>query len=113
MWITTGAGEAKNCAFAGVTSAAPASSVSRDAPAGSGTRLRRISPAGTGHWARERRYPNILQVAMAARHDEGSGVGRGCDNQFEFEFALDLLLDGFERLHGQGWNSTQAKLGRP
>lgn len=60
-----------------------------------------------------KRYPNILQVAMAARHDEGSVVGQGCDDQFEFEFALDLLLDGFERLHGQGWDSTQAKLGRP
>jgi hypothetical protein len=59
------------------------------------------------------RYPNILQVAMAARHEGESVVGQGCDDQFEFEFALDLLLDGFERLHGQRWNSTQAKLGRP
>jgi hypothetical protein len=25
-------------------------------------------------------------------------VGQGCDDQFEFEFALDLLLDGLERL---------------
>ena len=25
-------------------------------------------------------------------------VGPGCDDQFEFEFALDLLLDGIERL---------------
>jgi hypothetical protein len=25
--------------------------------------------------------------------------------EFEFEFALDLLLDGFERLHSQGWAS--------
>ncbi|WP_395401995.1 TetR/AcrR family transcriptional regulator [Arthrobacter sp. UC242_113] len=55
------------------------------------------------------RYPNIFQVATAASHDEGSVVGRGCDDQFEFEFALDLLLDGFERLHRQGWTSRQAK----
>lgn len=55
------------------------------------------------------RYPNILQVATAASHDEGSVVGHGCDDQFEFEFALDLLLDGFERLHRQGWTSRQAK----
>lgn len=55
------------------------------------------------------RYPNITQVAMAARHDEDSVVGHGCDDQFEFEFALDLLLDGFERLHGQNWTSKQAK----
>ena len=33
-------------------------------------------------------------------------VGSGCDDQFEFEFALDLLLDGFERLQQQGWTST-------
>jgi AcrR family transcriptional regulator len=55
-----------------------------------------------------RRYPNILQVATVARHDDGSVVSRGCDDQFEFEFALDLLLDGFERLHAQGWSSAGA-----
>jgi hypothetical protein len=32
-------------------------------------------------------------------HDDATVVGgRGCDDQFEFEFALDLLLDGIERL---------------
>ncbi|NKX51380.1 TetR family transcriptional regulator, partial [Arthrobacter deserti] len=36
------------------------------------------------------RYPNVTQVAMAAAHDDGSVVGPGCDDQFEFEFALDL-----------------------
>jgi hypothetical protein len=25
-------------------------------------------------------------------------VGQGCDDQFEFEFALDLMLGGLERL---------------
>ncbi|MEH1054004.1 TetR/AcrR family transcriptional regulator C-terminal domain-containing protein [Micromonospora sp. CPCC 206171] len=52
------------------------------------------------------RYPHIAEIAMAAAHDEGSVVGHGCDDQFEFEFAVDLLLDGFERLHRQGWTST-------
>ncbi|MDR8409855.1 TetR/AcrR family transcriptional regulator [Nonomuraea sp. 3-1Str] len=52
------------------------------------------------------RYPHIAEVAMAAAHDEESVVGQGCDDQFEFEFALDLLLDGFERLHRQGWGPT-------
>jgi len=33
----------------------------------------------------------------AADHDPSSMVGRGCDDQFEFEFALDLLLDGLEK----------------
>lgn len=58
------------------------------------------------------RYPNILQVAMAANHDDGSVVSQGCDDQFEFEFALDLLLDGFERFHRLGWTSERAKLER-
>jgi AcrR family transcriptional regulator len=51
-------------------------------------------------------YPNIVEVAMGALHDGQSVVGPGCDDQFEFEFALDLLLDGFERLHLQRWTST-------
>jgi AcrR family transcriptional regulator len=47
------------------------------------------------------RVPFIMELATAISHDEESVVGSGCDDQFEFEFALDLLLDGFERLHGQ------------
>ncbi len=54
------------------------------------------------------RYPNILAVAMASAHED-SAVGQGCDDQFEFEFALDVLLDGFERLHEQGWTSAAAR----
>ncbi|AXJ08614.1 TetR/AcrR family transcriptional regulator [Arthrobacter sp. PM3] len=55
------------------------------------------------------RYPNILKVAAASAHED-SVVGRGCDDQFEFEFALDLLLAGFERLHRQHWTSTPKSL---
>jgi AcrR family transcriptional regulator len=44
------------------------------------------------------KFPNVLAIAMAASHEEASVVGPGCDDQYEFEFALDLLLDGFERL---------------
>jgi AcrR family transcriptional regulator len=51
-------------------------------------------------------YPHIVEVAAAASHDRGSAVGPGCDDQFEFEFALEVLLDGFDRLHRQGWSST-------
>ncbi|MEV1070081.1 TetR/AcrR family transcriptional regulator C-terminal domain-containing protein [Streptomyces sp. NPDC050263] len=46
------------------------------------------------------RYPHIAELAMAVAHDEESVVGSGCDDQFEFEFALDLTLDGLERLQG-------------
>ena len=52
------------------------------------------------------RYPYATELAIAVAHDDESVVGSGCDDQFEFEFALDLLLDGFERLQQQGWTST-------
>ncbi|OUD01232.1 TetR/AcrR family transcriptional regulator [Streptomyces swartbergensis] len=51
-------------------------------------------------------YPYVMELAGAVAHDEDSVLGRGCDDQFEFEFALDLLLDGFERLRQQGWSSA-------
>jgi AcrR family transcriptional regulator len=53
------------------------------------------------------RYPHILEIAGAAVHRKGSIVGPGCDDQFEFEFALDLLLDGFERLHRRAWKPSR------
>jgi AcrR family transcriptional regulator len=43
-------------------------------------------------------YPWIYELAMTVAHDDASVVGAGCDDQFEFEFALDLVLDGLERL---------------
>jgi AcrR family transcriptional regulator len=43
-------------------------------------------------------YPWINELYVAVTHDESSVVGPGCDDQFEFEFALDLLLDGLERV---------------
>ncbi|HET6625404.1 MAG TPA: TetR/AcrR family transcriptional regulator C-terminal domain-containing protein [Nocardioidaceae bacterium] len=51
-------------------------------------------------------YPHIVEVAIGADLEGGSVVGLGCDDQFEFEFALGLLLDGFERLRQQGWESA-------
>lgn len=53
------------------------------------------------------RYPSIVAVATATPHDPDSIVGRGCDDAFEFEFALDLLLDGIERRHAAGWSSRR------
>jgi AcrR family transcriptional regulator len=51
------------------------------------------------------RFPHILAIATAATAGDLSRVGQGCDEQFEFEFALDLLLDGFDRLRAEGWTS--------
>jgi AcrR family transcriptional regulator len=45
------------------------------------------------------RYPNIGRLVGIVMHDDASVVGgQGCDDQLEFEFALDLMLDGLERL---------------
>jgi AcrR family transcriptional regulator len=45
-------------------------------------------------------FPYITEVAVieSSEHDEDSTLG-WCDDQVEFEFGLDLLLDGLERLH--------------
>jgi AcrR family transcriptional regulator len=43
-------------------------------------------------------YPYITQIVQQVVHDEASVVGTGCDDQWEFEFSIDLLLDGLERL---------------
>ena len=49
------------------------------------------------------RYPNIAALVGQISggeisHEQDSIVGGGCDDQFEFEFALDLMLDGLDRL---------------
>jgi AcrR family transcriptional regulator len=51
------------------------------------------------------RFPHLAAIATAASHDDASVVGDGCDDQFEFEFALDLLLDGIDALRQRGWTS--------
>ncbi|MCC8928833.1 TetR/AcrR family transcriptional regulator [Rhodococcus sp. I2R] len=53
-------------------------------------------------------YPGLAEVAAAAAHNSDTVVGPGCDDQLEFEFALDLWLDGVERLHASGWSSDSA-----
>lgn len=54
-----------------------------------------------------RAYPHIAAVVSSREHEASSVVGSGCDDQFEFEFALDLVLDSIERLHQQGWSSEE------
>jgi AcrR family transcriptional regulator len=43
-------------------------------------------------------YPYIFEIFTSISHDDASTVGPGCDDQFEFEFALDLMLDGLEKM---------------
>jgi AcrR family transcriptional regulator len=44
------------------------------------------------------RFPHLTELAMAVVHDPDTVIGAGCDDQVEFEFGLDLVLDGLERL---------------
>ena len=43
-------------------------------------------------------YPNISAIVEAITHQEETVIGSGCDDDVEFVFALDLLLDGLERV---------------
>ncbi len=79
-------------------------------------------PAGPGPTPEEqeamvrefgRRFPHVLEIATVATEGDLSAVGQGCDEQFEFEFALDLLLDGADRLRRQGWTSPGRAGARP
>ena len=49
-------------------------------------------------------YPHLGRLLQAVFHDTGSTLGSGCDDQFEFEFALDLLLDGLDRMREAHWS---------
>ena len=51
-------------------------------------------------------WPNVGKLAMAASHDGPLG---GCDDDFEFGFGLDLILDGLER-HSSGWRPPDAAI---
>ncbi len=49
-------------------------------------------------------YPGILAITADARARRPGAPD--CDEDFEFVFALDLVLDAVERLHDAGWSST-------
>jgi AcrR family transcriptional regulator len=51
-------------------------------------------------------YPNITAIMKQVAHDEASVVGTGCDDQFEFEFAIDVILDGLEALRQREASAT-------
>lgn len=61
------------------------------------------SPFSTDHWASWRGRSQTPALGS-------SEYTNRCDDQFEFEFALDILLGGFERLHREGWTSRQGRL---
>lgn len=55
-------------------------------------------------------FPGIVAVATdaAARRPDATS----CDEDFEFSFALDLILDAVERLHDADWLSPTRETGR-
>ena len=53
--------------------------------------------------------PNIAAIAVASGGGDLNGISGSCDEQFEFEFALDLLLDAIGRLHAGGWVSPRRR----
>lgn len=48
------------------------------------------------------RWPFVLESAMSATHSPDGIVGPGCDDEAEFLFAVDLILDGAARLAATG-----------
>ncbi len=50
-------------------------------------------------------YPNIAAITLDAVDGDVLAIPARCDEEFEFAFTLDLLLDAFERLHEAGWSS--------
>lgn len=44
-------------------------------------------------------FPNIGAMMAEITHDEDSILGSGCDDDVEFRFSVELILDGLERLH--------------
>ena len=43
-------------------------------------------------------FPNMSAMMQEITHEDDSVVGQGCDDNVEFAFALDLILDGLDRL---------------
>ncbi|GAB3233958.1 TetR/AcrR family transcriptional regulator C-terminal domain-containing protein [Glycomyces halotolerans] len=43
--------------------------------------------------------PNLAAMLGEVAHEDPDSTLGWCDDQFEFEFGLDLMLDGLERLH--------------
>lgn len=56
-------------------------------------------------------YPHIAEMMTVINHDAASVVGPGCDDQFEFELALDVLLDGLDERRRGPTRTAHAPVG--
>lgn len=73
---------------------------------GTGTRPRPGTGARTSPPPDPADYPAIIAIAADARARRPDATG--CDEDFEFRFALDLLLDALDRLRAGGWESPSS-----
>lgn len=60
--------------------------------------------------AMAQRFPHVVAIAADAGARNPSGA---CEEDDEFAFTLDLLLDGVERLHAGGWQSRPVQRSSP
>ncbi|MCS5730855.1 TetR/AcrR family transcriptional regulator C-terminal domain-containing protein [Herbiconiux moechotypicola] len=83
-------------------SAPPAGDAASPSAASAG--LAHPDPAAQAELARQlaERFPNVVAIALSAAERTPTGA---CDDDAEFDFTLDLLLDAFERLHRARWES--------
>jgi hypothetical protein len=51
-------------------------------------------------------YPALAELARSASHEGGLGA---CDDDVEFAFGLDLILDGSRATSRRGWCKLMAK----
>lgn len=51
--------------------------------------------------------PNLVAMLGEIAHDDPDSTLGWCDDQAEFEFGLDLILDGLERLREAKWSSRR------
>lgn len=47
------------------------------------------------------KIPHLVGMFMEVAHDDPDSTLGWCDDQTEFEFGLDLILDGLDRMRGQ------------
>lgn len=54
-------------------------------------------------------YPSILAITADARSRRPGASG--CDEDFEFEFSLEVLISGIAQLRRTGWSSPEGRTG--
>ncbi len=52
--------------------------------------------------------PNLAGMLASVAHDEGDSTLGWCDDQTEFEFGIDVLLDGLERARARAADSQRS-----